>query len=641
MFLFLEQIVVVSLMVFMFAALFFIVRGLLIRYNRSEESLDKRPVSIGEIEKAVKKYGSNTNSFVHLYGGVQFFKPEVIHADPTDPSPLVGYISLLNQNIMITDPLCSLQITKSVIQDFARKCLQARQDCLLFPISQNVARQAAELGFGVIQVGADATFDLKKYVPGNHSKKIQSAVSQVFKKGYIIEEVSGESLEDAYWTAPLSDVLTEWLESRGSEKMELIAEVSPFKQAQEKKYFICRLDGHIDAFLACSPVYGRNGFFLQDLIRRPTAVNGVSEALIVTALEALKKEGFDFATLGIASLAGLDEPGVNRNHPWINKVLVHIFNKHSSLYNFKGLYHFKKKFDPDTIEPVFFASYPPRLKLGYVLAIASIFSARGPLGDLLFKWRRWREGQQLPQPLRRILSPDIAILSRPIPFTLDTFLTRLKVTTFLFFLNIYTYFSSIDAEGRVHSNTIEQFGFSFQHLLDHKWFILVSSNFMHFNYPHLLGNMFMLIVVCGTLELVGGSTLTLLTFLIGMQSNIPMGLLLLPVVKSMDQTVWKETMLYTDVGASLGIMSALGTLLHFLRHKRILLAVLIVVTIVLPLSVQVYFGLDHVFGVLSGYVIGYLYMNRELGRKCLRNLLVSHDNSASNHSAIPFRSYRR
>src|SRR4029453_2600422 len=54
------------------------------------------------------------------------------------------------------------------------------------------------------------------------------------------------------------------------------------------------------------PVHGRNGWYLEDLVRRPGTVTGATELLIVEALERLAASGFEFAPLGIAPLRGSD-----------------------------------------------------------------------------------------------------------------------------------------------------------------------------------------------------------------------------------------------------------------------------------------------------------------------------------------------
>ncbi len=619
---------------------FYAARFLIAIRNKREENLDYKPPSDTVIESAVKAFGRNTNSVVHLYGKLFYFEPQ-ISGQNQGPKPLVGYASLAQQNVMITDPLCPPSDAKDVILDFTSLTQKQEKDCLLFPIDQVTARQAAELGFGIIQVGKEPVFILKDYNSENHDPKILSSIRQVIKKGITTESLTKEQISSPEIRAELQEILDHWFLSRRSEKMQLISEVSPFKYSNEKRYFVARSASHIEAFLACSPVFGKNGFFIHDLIRRPTAINGVSEALIVKALETFKTEGYEFASLGIASLAGLDEPDVNKNYPLLNKILMHVFNRHEAFMRFKSLYHFKKKFGPTSEEPAYLAFYPAEFKLSYAIAIGGMFSGRGLIGDILFKWKRWKEGNQLPQPLLNLMSPNVSTLARPVPFTFPEFLSRLRFTFLILGLNFYTYLNTTSWLGHVTPEAMQKYGFNYSDFFDHKWFILVTSNFVHFNYFHLLSNMILLFLFCGTLEFIGGTSIASLAFLISMNADVPTGFILLPILKSMNISMWQETITYMDVGASLGVMGALGGLIQFLKYKRQILIFSCLITILISLIEKNYVGFNHTFAVLLGYTVAHFYLSRRYSQTTFQNLLVSFDSPSHHNSPIPFRNRDR
>jgi membrane associated rhomboid family serine protease len=621
-------------------AVFYVAQFMLAIRNMREQKLDYKPISNIIVESAVKAFGRNTNSVVHLYGKLFYFEPQV-QSKFSGPPPLVGYASLPRQNVMITDPLCAPNDEKEVLLEFTNFTQNQQKDCLLFPIDGVTARQAAELGYGILQIGKEPIFSLKDYSSENHDPKILSSIRQALKKGITVENLSRDQISFPQIQEELQEILDEWFLSRRSEKMQLISEVSPFKYAHEKRYFVARSPSHIEAFLACSPVYGKKGFFIHDLIRRPTSINGVSEALIVKALETFKSEGFEFASLGVASLAGLGEPGVNNNYPLLNKVLNHVFNNHEAFMRFKSLYHFKKKFGPTSEEPAFLAFYPPQFKPSYAIAIGGMFSGRGLVGDIFFKWKRWKEGNQLPQPLLNLLSPKVATLSRPVPFTFPEFVSRLRFTFLIFGLNIYTYLNTTSWFGQVSPDTIEKYGFNYKDFIAHKWFILITANFVHFNYFHLLSNMFLLMIFCGALEFIGGTTIAALAFLLSMNANVPTGMLLLPVLKILNLSIWQHAITYLDVGASLGIMGALGALIQFLKNKKHLLIFTCLVTVLLAVVQKNYVGLDHTFAVLLGYMVGHFYLNRKSSKTAFQKLIVSFDSSTLHNSPILFRSRER
>jgi membrane associated rhomboid family serine protease len=592
--------------------------------EKIEEDLDYSPVDPKLLESHVRKYGRNTSSVVHFYGTLSYFEPFKKGTDQSNQA-LVAYISNSQHNIMIMDPLCDRRNSKDAIAEFTKFTQLRQKTSLLFPIDHLTARQAAELGYGVIQVGKEPVFELQHYSSDVLDKKILSSIKQVFKKGISIEAFSYKEIKANGFEEGLNEILDEWLLSRRSEKMKLLLEVSPFKFSEEKIYFVARSKDKIEGFLACSPIFGRNGFFIHDLIRRPSSMNGVAEALTVAALTKLKADGFEFASLGTAPLAGLDTPGVNSNYKMLNKLLVHIFNSHKTFMRFKSLYNFKKKFKPTSEEPTYFAFFPPTLKVQDALAIAGLFSSQGPIGDLIFKMRRWLAGEQLPQPLIKILSPDIATLARPIPFSFVELLTRLRFTFAVFVLNIYTYLNTTGMLGELSPDTIRRYGFSYRDFANHKWLTLLTSNFLHFNYAHLCINLFMLLLFCGTLEFLGGSLLAALSFLIGMDANVPTGMILLPYLKSINFGLWQHVFTYMDVGASLGIMGSLGALMQFIKYKRLILMLVCLLTVALAVIQNELFGIDHTFAVLIGYAVAHVYLQKRSQKRGFRRFFALPD----------------
>jgi membrane associated rhomboid family serine protease len=599
----------IVILLLLLGILYFLASLVIITLNRHEENeLDERPTSLSEVEAAVKMYGKNANSIYHLYGTIRHFRPKLQKIFSEVP-PVVAYVSLVDCNIMVMDPLCDPRDTKEILLDFARNSVENSKKCLLFPITEQTAQFAKELGFGVLQVGKEPGFDLRQYSPENHSSKIMSPVKRLLKQGWSVDVVSGNELESYNLKSQLYKITEEWLALRQSESLGFISEVLPFNCCQEKIYFVARLGNQVDAFLACSPIPGRRGWYFHDLVRRSAAASGLSETLTITALSKLKERGADFASLGIVPLAGLDALGVNSSYPWTNRFLNFVFRNYQSFVKFKDLYHFKKKFDPSIEQPVLVAFYPPKLSLRYFTAVSELFSPKGILGEFWHKAKLWSEGNLLPRPLLNLLSPEVVTLARPVPFTFYEFLNRMKFTLLLFFLNIYTYLNTTSYGRPITFEQIYKYGFSFESFLDHKWFVLVTSNFLHFNFLHLFGNMTMLLIFGGVLEFISGTFLVTVIFLLCMNANVPTGFIILPLLKHINVALWHTTMTYLDVGASLGIVGILGALLQFLRHKRLLLTALVIITMTIAAIQKQSFGLDHTVALIMGYILSHFYLH--------------------------------
>jgi phosphatidylglycerol lysyltransferase len=93
------------------------------------------------------------------------------------------------------------------------------------------------------------------------------------------------------------------------------------------------------------PVPGRDGFFVEHLLRDPEAPNGTVELMVDTAMRWASDRGASWLTLGLAPLAG--EVGL----------ALRIARRLTWLYDFEGLRRFKAKLRPRDWLPVYLA-YP-------------------------------------------------------------------------------------------------------------------------------------------------------------------------------------------------------------------------------------------------------------------------------------------
>lgn len=142
------------------------------------------------------------------------------------------------------------------------------------------------------------------------------------------------------------------------------------------------------AFLACSPIYARNGWYLEDLIRSPTASNGCTELLLTEALKTLAADGFAMATLALAPLAGL--PDRDETHPILNFVLRLCYRHLSWVYHFRTLEYFKGKFQPNHWEKNYFCVYRSGQKLGVTVSLLRSLMPRDILAIVRHKLEQWR-----------------------------------------------------------------------------------------------------------------------------------------------------------------------------------------------------------------------------------------------------------
>ncbi|NOY24679.1 MAG: DUF2156 domain-containing protein, partial [Oligoflexia bacterium] len=139
-----------------------------------------------------------------------------------------------------------------------------------------------------------------------------------------------------------------WLGTRKMAAMGFVVRPQLFALAPERRFYVAQRDGKLCGVLVAVPVYARNGWFFEHLLRDDDAPNGTTDALVDLAMRDVAADGARYATLGLAPLSG----GVNR---WL-KLAARLG---SPLYSFNGVRAFKQRLRPDRWEPIYL-SYPSR-----------------------------------------------------------------------------------------------------------------------------------------------------------------------------------------------------------------------------------------------------------------------------------------
>ena len=133
-----------------------------------------------------------------------------------------------------------------------------------------------------------------------------------------------------------------------------------------------RADGTVEAFVTWLPFRAGRAVVLDAMRRRPTAQAGVMDLLIAESALAFKKEGLEAASLAVAPLANAEETaGVS---PYDVGVRL-IFDHFSSVYGYRTLFQYKKKFAP-VWEARYLVFPRPDLLLRIAYALVSVHYSR-------------------------------------------------------------------------------------------------------------------------------------------------------------------------------------------------------------------------------------------------------------------------
>ena len=242
-------------------------------------------------------------------------------------------------------------------------------------LAASSAMRAISPLFAAIWIGAEqrldlATFDTrgrageKLRLALNHARRVGASARELDPRQDVTDEVALRLVEDA------------WKAARPSRRLASFLRTEPLENAEHRRYFGVETPGlnnaTLQSFLVCSPV-SRRGVYLQDLVRDPGAPRGAAELATVFALDTFRREGLEFATLGISPFfpAG-DAPrgGVlSRAANWC----IRHFDR---LYHFAGLRQFRAKFATASVDPLYVLHWPRTLTPLAIWDIAALLSGR-------------------------------------------------------------------------------------------------------------------------------------------------------------------------------------------------------------------------------------------------------------------------
>ncbi|HXJ67099.1 MAG TPA: DUF2156 domain-containing protein, partial [Actinomycetota bacterium] len=339
------------------------------RASRPSAGLDD--AQRGRLLELLRRYGRNPNSFLAMYDG-----PWTLYESAWVDGG-VPYAVEHGTALAWGDPLCASEDVPALLQEFTEAMRARRLRVCMVPVQEDVAETAMANGHAVLKIGEEPVFDLGSWrrPQGDPGKRLRWACNHARRAGVMVEEYrpgfGADGSADAEVEREIGEVRAAWEASLGRRPVSSFMQAAPLALAEHKRIFLARQHGVLVAVLACIPVHGRDGWYLEDLVRRPAAVTGATELLIVEALERLAADGARFATLGIAPLRGSDRQ-MDKRARWLSGALRLAFERFDARYHFASLSRFKAKFRPSRWESRYAAFLPRRPSVGLVRAVVAV-----------------------------------------------------------------------------------------------------------------------------------------------------------------------------------------------------------------------------------------------------------------------------
>jgi lysyl-tRNA synthetase, class II len=200
-----------------------------------------------------------------------------------------------------------------------------------------------DAGLQRLYIGDEAILETKSFsLEGRAIRKVRQSVSRLENAGYTVEArtlatLAGDEL------AELERVSARWLEGQTERGFAMAMDsLSGIHQADSVVVLARGACGTLHGFLHFVPVAGRRAMSLSFMRRDRAAPNGLTEYLVVRAVELFRDRGVEELSLNFAAFGRLHaRPG-----GWFDRSLGRLVSLGDRYFQIESLYRFNAKFSP-------------------------------------------------------------------------------------------------------------------------------------------------------------------------------------------------------------------------------------------------------------------------------------------------------
>lgn len=218
-----------------------------------------------------------------------------------------------------------------------------------------------------VHVGEEAIIPLADYQKKSLKKRVRRAERHIDSMGIICKIYSRKELPSKYLNQ-IREVSREWLMFKGGKERGLSMTLGRIPNLEDKdcEFVIALKDEKVLSYLTFVPSYASKSLSLDTSRRKKDSPNGLSEFLIIKALEYYKAKNIKQISLNFATFYKHDY----RHDNSLFKILkIWIYKSLSKFYKTNKLYTFNEKFLPQW-ESRYIAFEKRRYIPRYLLAIA-------------------------------------------------------------------------------------------------------------------------------------------------------------------------------------------------------------------------------------------------------------------------------
>ncbi len=287
----------------------------------------------------VRAHGSDTLSFFKLRSDKHYFFS-------SDRSAFVGYRVENGVLLLSGDPVGPAGALPPLLADLKAFAHARGLKLAAVGSSERLLPLWDELGLRAMYLGDEAIIDLGEFsLEGRAIRKVRQSVSRLRKAGYAAELCRVSELAPAV-AAEVEEVLERGREGAPERGFSMAMDSLRGEHEADTLVVIARDESDpgrpVRGVLHFVPCYGRHAMSLSFMRRDPRTPNGLTEFLVVSAVELLRGRGVDEMSLNFAAFARW----IHSPERPAERALGRVISLGNRFFQIESLYRFNAKFFP-------------------------------------------------------------------------------------------------------------------------------------------------------------------------------------------------------------------------------------------------------------------------------------------------------
>jgi lysyl-tRNA synthetase, class II len=284
----------------------------------------------------VRAHGTDTLSFFKLRADKHYFFGD-------DERAFVGYRIENGVMLLSGDPVGPEEAIDPLLSRLQAFTETRGLKLGVVGASERMRSRYERLGLRTLYLGDEAIIDVQRFsLEGRPIRKVRQSVSRLDKAGYAAELHELRALDEAT-VAEVEQVLEQGRQGAPERGFSMTMDSIHGQHCDETLLVLARdHEGAIRGVLHFVPCFGRSAMSLSFMRRDPDTPNGLTEFLVVRAVELLRERGLEEVSLNFATFARWMHSPTHRYERALGK-LVALANP---FFQIESLYRFNAKFFP-------------------------------------------------------------------------------------------------------------------------------------------------------------------------------------------------------------------------------------------------------------------------------------------------------